>query len=88
MVGNLDVMMAAQKVDWTALRKAVVKVEMKDVWSAVLMVDWMVVSMAGQSVGRLESQRVDSMDVYSAAMWVELMGEMKAAMTAEQMAAL
>lgn len=84
----MDVMMAAQKVDWTALRKAVVKVEMKDVWSAVLMVDWMVVSMAGQSVGRLESQRVDSMDVYSAAMWVELMGEMKAAMTAEQMAAL
>lgn len=84
----MDVMMAAQKVDWTALRKAVVKVEMKDVWSAVLMVDWTAVSMAGQSVGRLESQRVDSMDVYSAAMLVGLMGEMKAATTAEQMAAL
>lgn len=44
--------------------------------------------MAGQLVGRLESLRVGSMDVYSAEMWVELTGAMKAGTTAVQMAVL
>lgn len=71
-----------------ALRKVVVMVEMKDILSALMMVGWMVVSMAGQLVGRLESLRVGSKDVYSAEMWVELTGEMKARTTAEQKAVL